>query len=320
MNLQDLLDPEIAPVIEAIPFLTLDAEILPLVRTGLASGIAPEVELSGGVERSDHLVPADPPVPVRVHRPLGADGVLPCVYTMHGGGFVLGSYVMDDLLFDSWCPKLGIVGVSVDYRLAPETPYPGPLEDCYAGLRLDHEHADELGIDPARIGVTRHRAPAAAWPPRSPCWPATAARCRLAFQLLDSPDARRPPARRRRAGRTACRSGAGSRTRSAGARTSATSTAATTFPYTAAPARADRPSGLPPAFVVRRRRSTGSATRTSTTRCASTTPACRPSCTSTRARPTAYQIATDSDVCRRSFRDVEEWLGCQLRHGAGPTA
>jgi acetyl esterase/lipase len=44
--------------------------------------------------------------------------------------------------------------VSVEYRLAPETPYPGPLEDCYAGLRWTFEHAEELGIQPERIGVT----------------------------------------------------------------------------------------------------------------------------------------------------------------------
>jgi acetyl esterase/lipase len=60
---------------------------------------------------------------------------------------------MDDLRFDRWCPKLGLIGVSVEYRLAPETPYPGPLEDCYAGLRWVHEHAGELGLDRSRIGI-----------------------------------------------------------------------------------------------------------------------------------------------------------------------
>jgi acetyl esterase/lipase len=60
---------------------------------------------------------------------------------------------MDDQLFDRWCPPLGIVGVSVEYRLAPEHPYPAPLDDCYAALAWTFEHADELGIDRERIGI-----------------------------------------------------------------------------------------------------------------------------------------------------------------------
>ena len=72
---------------------------------------------------------------------------------MHGGGYVVGDYSMDDQMFDDLCPKLGMVGVSVDYRLAPDTPYPGPLEDCYRGLRWTYDRAGELGIDPTRIGV-----------------------------------------------------------------------------------------------------------------------------------------------------------------------
>jgi acetyl esterase/lipase len=75
------------------------------------------------------------------------------VLSLHGGGLVMGSYDADDVLFDSWCPKQGIVGVAVEYRVAPEVPYPGALHDAYAALRWTHEHADELGIDPARIGV-----------------------------------------------------------------------------------------------------------------------------------------------------------------------
>ena len=80
-------------------------------------------------------------------------GLLPAIVTIHGGGYVIGSYDMDSPLLDRWCPTLGVVGVSVEYRLAPETSYPGPLEDCYAALRWTYDHADELGIDKNRIGV-----------------------------------------------------------------------------------------------------------------------------------------------------------------------
>ena len=80
-------------------------------------------------------------------------GLLPAIVTIHGGGYVIGSYDMDSPLLDRWCPGLGVVGVSVEYRLAPETPYPGPLDDCYAALRWTYDNAAELGIDKDRIGV-----------------------------------------------------------------------------------------------------------------------------------------------------------------------
>jgi acetyl esterase/lipase len=141
------LDPEVAEAIKLLPFDDVTAEVLESVRARFA------MPVSDLVERTDRDVPGDPSVSVRVHRAKDAAGVLPCVYSIHGGGYVLGSNLMDDLLFDGLCPKLGVVGVSVEYRLAPETPYPGPLEDCYLGLQWTHEHAEELGIDPSRIGV-----------------------------------------------------------------------------------------------------------------------------------------------------------------------
>jgi acetyl esterase/lipase len=134
-------------------------------RTALSSGNlaqarsqpAAAVPVSDAVERTDHVVPGPPGAPdvrVRVHRPRGADGVLPAIYSIHGGGYVMGTHLSDDARFDRWGPELSCVGVSVEYRLAPETPYPGPLEDCYAGLSWVHAHAGELGIDPARTGIS----------------------------------------------------------------------------------------------------------------------------------------------------------------------
>ena len=149
MTLRDLLDPEVAKSIEVFPFDEVTAEILPSLR----QSIGVELPLSDAVERIDRMIPGDREVPVRVHRATGDDGLLPCVYSIHGGGYVIRTNAMDDQLFDELCPKLGLVGVSVDYRLAPETPYPGPLEDCYEGLRWTYEHADELGIDRRCIGV-----------------------------------------------------------------------------------------------------------------------------------------------------------------------
>jgi acetyl esterase/lipase len=243
MSTRDLLDPEVAAVASLVPFADLNQEILATLRGAFAM----EAPASAVVTRTNVEVPGDPAVPLRVHRANGAEGVLPCVYSIHGGGYVLGSNTMDDPQLEQWCPKLGIVGVSVDYRLAPETPYPGPLEDCYRGLVWTHEHADELGIDPERIGVMGVSAGgglAAAL--------AILARDRgevqVAFQLLDSPmlDDRQTTASSRQDDLAVWSRGSNTFGWQSylGARYGSDD-----IPATAAPARATDLSGLPPALV-----------------------------------------------------------------------
>ncbi|HEY1652618.1 MAG TPA: alpha/beta hydrolase [Acidimicrobiales bacterium] len=182
VDVRGLLDPELGPILGGFEMPPIDADSIAAIR----STALPASDTSDAVVRTEHVVPGDPPVPVRVHRPAGIDDVLPAIFTIHGGGYVIGSYAMDDFLHDAWSPQLGTVGVSVEYRLAPETPYPGPLEDCYAALRWTHEHSEELGVDATRIGVNGISAGgglAAAL--------ALLARDRgevpLAFQLLDCP-------------------------------------------------------------------------------------------------------------------------------------
>lgn len=146
-----ILDPELLPLLDAAPAFSFSPELLPSIRE---ARLGMEVELSDDVERTDHVVGTDPYVVVRVHRPKGTtSGPLPSVYSIHGGGYILGTYEMDDARFDRYCTMFQCVGVSVEYRLAPETPYPGPLEDCYTGLRWTHDHGSELGVDSERIGI-----------------------------------------------------------------------------------------------------------------------------------------------------------------------
>ena len=157
MDTTPLIDPEIAAALAALPidlgqmFSGLTTESVVAIRAAMSAGPTPA--LSDRVERVDHHVPDTEGVVVRVHRPRSVGANRPCIYWMHGGGLVLGSYAGDDERFDRWCQMYDCVGVSVEYRLSPETPYPGPLDDCYAGLGWLHEHAGELGIDPSRIGV-----------------------------------------------------------------------------------------------------------------------------------------------------------------------
>jgi acetyl esterase/lipase len=109
-----------------------------------------------GVTSKDEFVPGaqgDPAVRVRVYRPTDQPGKLPALYWIHGGGYVMGDIEQDDRLMKQMVKRIGCVTVSVDYRLAPEHPFPAPVEDCYAGLKWLFSHAGELGVEPSRIAI-----------------------------------------------------------------------------------------------------------------------------------------------------------------------
>ena len=97
------------------------------------------VELSGGI-------------PARIYRP-DVDGPVPTVVFLHGGGFVIGDLETHDDQARLVCAEVGAVVLSVDYRLAPEHPWPAGLEDCLAATRWAFAHVDELGGDPSRVAV-----------------------------------------------------------------------------------------------------------------------------------------------------------------------
>jgi acetyl esterase len=90
---------------------------------------------------------------LHVHRPTGVDGPLPVVVNFHGGGWCLGTPEQSAWLASHVAELAGCLVVSPTYRLAPEHPYPAPVEDAWAVLRWVAEHAAELGGDPTRIAV-----------------------------------------------------------------------------------------------------------------------------------------------------------------------
>ena len=148
------LDPELAAGLPALP--VLDLSDLATARTllGAFRSTLPAPDESG-VRVSDVLAPGPagaPDVLLRVYRPevVRASGG---IYDVHGGGFVLGDVAGSHAANLALCRAVGVTVVTVEYRLAPETPFPGPLEDCYAGLTWFAEHAPELGVDPARIAL-----------------------------------------------------------------------------------------------------------------------------------------------------------------------
>ncbi|MGY1495939.1 alpha/beta hydrolase [Streptomyces sp. QTS52] len=156
-------DPELAAVLEMIkdtlpPGLTMDE--IEATRNGPGIEMLADMDLTldGAFEVEDRVVPGPenaPDISLLICRPVApsADGPLPVIYHVHGGGMVLGNnrVGVDGPL--RWGKELGAVVVSVEYRLAPEHPYPAPVDDVYAGLLWTAEHAGEIGADPERIVI-----------------------------------------------------------------------------------------------------------------------------------------------------------------------
>src|SRR6185312_14690340 len=145
VHVASLIDPEIAAALAVTPgFVDLTDEVLPAMRANMRE-LAGAMELTDAVVRTDHQLesPGGSRFGVRAHRGVDAPGGQPIIVWLHGGGMVGGTHLIDDIRFDKWCPAFGVVGVAVDYGLAPERPYPGPLEDCYTALRWARDHAAE---------------------------------------------------------------------------------------------------------------------------------------------------------------------------------
>ena len=154
-----MIDPELAAFVEAMPVIDLSDPVA--ARAGfedLLVAIGRDLPEAEGLTIEDRLVPGwgdDPAVPVRVYQPpVRADGAaLPAVLQIHGGGFIVGSVEAEHAGSVLLAAGIGAVVVSVEYRLAPEHPYPAALHDCYAALSWLHAEAAALGVDTARIAL-----------------------------------------------------------------------------------------------------------------------------------------------------------------------
>jgi acetyl esterase/lipase len=136
----------------------MDLTDLAAVRTQLRGILdqMPQPEVPTNVTIRDLLVPGPtraPDVHVRVYAPTDRDGPLPAYLHIHGGGFVVGDLDVSHADCARKAGEFGAVIVAVDYRLAPEHPFPAGVEDCYAALRWLAAQADELGVDSDRVAV-----------------------------------------------------------------------------------------------------------------------------------------------------------------------
>lgn len=163
MNYFERVDPQLQPGVDFLVGRTPPAtseQLVAMRQQNTARLAALPTDLTGAVSMTDHVAPGAGGVDValRCYRPARATatqapGPLPCLYWIHGGGMVAGSVAEDDLFCLRLAAATGIAVVSVEYRLAPEHPFPAALDDAYQGLLWTVENATVLGIDPGRLAI-----------------------------------------------------------------------------------------------------------------------------------------------------------------------
>ncbi|NQE64429.1 alpha/beta hydrolase [Caulobacter sp. RHG1] len=155
MSSRHLVDPQLLPLLELVPPLRLSEEVLPAMRSRPRMFQPDPADL----ERTDLEIrkipgPAGAPeVEILVYTPRQAASSRPAVLHIHGGGYVAGDARDLEAAHRPLAATLGCTIASVNYRLAPETVFPGAIEDCYAALSWLMASADELGVDAARVGI-----------------------------------------------------------------------------------------------------------------------------------------------------------------------
>jgi len=157
MNFVDQLDPELRAVLEKMPTdRPLDLSEIPAARVKMkkmvTTMLANMPAIEGVTSKDETVTGPHGSARIRVYRPDHQPNKLPALLWIHGGGYVMGDIEQDDRLMKQFVTRIGCVAVSVDYRLAPEHPFPIPVEDCYAGLKWLFSHAEELGVDRIAIG------------------------------------------------------------------------------------------------------------------------------------------------------------------------
>ena len=189
MNTRQLVDTELLAIVDNFPPMQLDDKKLlaarDMVNAALNRMILPEVPVQS---RSVSIPSGDGGRTIRclMIHPETPKPDIAAILHFHGGGHVMGVPEMNQPELMQWAHSLGCLVLSVDYRLAPETPFPGPMDDAYCALRWLNENAEELGIDPMRIAVAGQSAGGA----MAACLSLMArdhGEYNIAFQLLESP-------------------------------------------------------------------------------------------------------------------------------------
>lgn len=188
MTTHHLIDPETLPLLDLLPAFEFTHETLPLIRAGSETRFAfgeepplePEVKVIAG---------PGGPLEVYWYDPAPGETGRAALLHVHGGGMILGSAKSMQHGPSGVAAALGVPVASVEYRLAPDHPFPAPQEDCLAALNWLASEAATLGVDPARIGIMGESAggglaAAVALMARDPGEPKLAAQM-LTYPMLD---------------------------------------------------------------------------------------------------------------------------------------
>jgi len=147
----DRLDPELTVILPALPegLANITRDSIVELRATMAANATPpppsDVEVREDVAPSD-----DGDVPVFVYR-RPSDAIQPCLLWIHGGGYILGA--AQDERAKGIAANLDVTVISVEYRLAPEHPFPAGPEDCWAALQWVVANAEALQVDPSRLAI-----------------------------------------------------------------------------------------------------------------------------------------------------------------------
>jgi acetyl esterase len=146
------LDPEILPILELFEELGMPDPATAQPEDFRSAMAAIPVENPTAVGSVEDRTIGDGEIPVRIFTPAGT-GPWPLLLFFHGGGWVIGDLDSHDETCRQFCSAVDAVVVAVDYRLSPETKFPGPLEDCYAATCWAVDNATSLGADGSRLCI-----------------------------------------------------------------------------------------------------------------------------------------------------------------------
>lgn len=160
MNMTRHYDPAIKAIADVFPRFDVSDAVSVRVTLDAMSQAAADMGIprpsDPNIEEIERMIPGPagaPDVRVRIYMPKDRTEAGPGFVNFHGGGFIQGDLESEHARCLAMTGQGGAVSVGVDYRLAPEHPFPAGVEDCYAALKWVAENAAELKIDPAKIAV-----------------------------------------------------------------------------------------------------------------------------------------------------------------------